>query len=88
MTISETSTAWLFPGQGSQKSGMGQALAHAYPQAAAVFALADEILGYALSEICWQSPEDVLNDTFHTQPALLTHSIAVLRVFGSALPGL
>ena len=80
MTLSDAQTAWLFPGQGSQKTGMGHTLTQAYPEAAAVFAQADEILGYALSNICWNEPEVVLNETLHTQPALLTHSVAVLRV--------
>ena len=86
MTLFNTPTAWLFPGQGSQKTGMGQALTQAYPQAAAVFAQADEILGYALSNICWHEPEAVLNETLHTQPALLTHSVAVLRVLDEQFP--
>jgi len=71
--------AFVFPGQGSQKVGMGRALAEAVPAAAAVFAEADEILGTALSRLCWQGPEPELNDTFNTQPALLVHSVAVLR---------
>ncbi|TFH37794.1 MAG: ACP S-malonyltransferase [Anaerolineales bacterium] len=86
MTLIDTPTAWLFPGQGSQKTGMGLALAQAYPQAAAVFRQADDILGYALSNICWHEPQDVLNETLHTQPALLTHSVAVLRVLEQQIP--
>jgi [acyl-carrier-protein] S-malonyltransferase len=88
MTYLDTPTAWLFPGQGSQKTGMGQSLAHAYPQAATVFAQADETLGYALSNICWHESEAVLNTTLHTQPALLTHSVAVLRVLEELAPTL
>ena len=86
MTYSDASNAWLFPGQGSQKTGMGLSLSQAYPQAAAVFARADEILGYALSNLCWHGPEAVLNETLHTQPALLTHSVAVLRVLEAHTP--
>ena len=86
MTSPTKSTAWLFPGQGSQKTGMGQTLAQAYPEAAAVFAQADEVLGYALSNICWHEPDSVLNQTLHTQPALLTHSVAVLRVLSAHYP--
>ena len=80
MTPYGTPTAWLFPGQGSQKTGMGQDLVQTYPEAASTFAQADEILGYNLSTICWHEPDSVLNQTLHTQPALLTHSVAVLRV--------
>lgn len=58
---------------------MGRALADAVPAAAAVFAEADEILGMALSRLCWEGPEADLNDTLNTQPALLVHSVAVLR---------
>lgn len=86
MTLSDAPTAWLFPGQGSQKTGMGHSLTQAYPQAASVFAQADEILGYALSNICWHEPEAILNETLHTQPALLTHSVAVLRVLEDQFP--
>jgi [acyl-carrier-protein] S-malonyltransferase len=86
MTSTDALTAWLFPGQGSQKRGMGQSLAQAYPQAAATFAKADELLGYALSNICWQEPETILNETLHTQPALLTHSVAVLHVLAELAP--
>jgi [acyl-carrier-protein] S-malonyltransferase len=67
---------------------MGQSLAQAYPRAAATFAKADELLGYALSNICWQEPETVLNETLHTQPALLTHSVAVLHVLAEQAPRL
>jgi [acyl-carrier-protein] S-malonyltransferase len=79
-------TAFIFPGQGSQVVGMGQTLAEADPQAAAVFEEADQVLAYPLSEICWRGPEEVLNDTVHTQPALLTHSVAVLRAFKARHP--
>lgn len=72
-------TAFVFPGQGSQRVGMGKELAQADPVARAVFAEADERLGVSLSRICWEGPEADLNDTALTQPALLTHSVAVLR---------
>jgi [acyl-carrier-protein] S-malonyltransferase len=65
---------------------MGQSLAQAYPQAAMTFTKADELLGYALSNICWQEPETALNETLHTQPALLTHSVAVLHVLAELAP--
>jgi [acyl-carrier-protein] S-malonyltransferase len=73
-------TAMLFPGQGSQAVGMGADLVDAFPAARAVFARADAVLGYALSELCFAGPIDTLTETQHAQPALLTHSVAVLRV--------
>lgn len=74
-------SAFLFPGQGSQALGMGSALAQTYPEAMSVFDRADEVLGYPLTQICWNDPQSQLNDTIYTQPALLTHSIAALKVF-------
>jgi [acyl-carrier-protein] S-malonyltransferase len=80
-------TAFVFPGQGSQKVGMGKELAEADPAARAVFAEADDILGYPLSQLCWHGPAEELNDTAVTQPALLTHSVAVLRALEARAPG-
>ncbi len=62
---------------------MGQSLAQVYPAAGEIFRQADEILGFPLSQIAWEGPEDCLNDTINTQPALFTHSIAVLEVIRS-----
>lgn len=70
----------LFPGQGSQFVGMGQSLCAAEPAARAVYAEADEALGFGLAELCWSGPEDRLTRTEFAQPAILTHSIAALRV--------
>lgn len=75
-----TKTVLLFPGQGSQRVGMGRELALAYPEAAAVYAEADEALGLPLSRLCWEGPEDDLQLTANTQPAILATSIAVHRV--------
>jgi [acyl-carrier-protein] S-malonyltransferase len=73
-------TAFLFPGQGSQFAGMGKALANEYPAAQQVFDEADDALGFPLSRICFEGPEAELKLTANTQPALLTVSIAALRV--------
>jgi len=73
-------TALLFPGQGSQRVGMGRDLALAYEVARRVYEEADEVLGFALSKLCFDGPEEDLKLTKHTQPAILATSIAVFRV--------
>jgi len=73
-------TALLFPGQGSQRVGMGRDLAIEYPLAKQTYEEADDALGFAISKLCWEGPEDDLTLTQHTQPAILTTSIAVFRV--------
>jgi [acyl-carrier-protein] S-malonyltransferase len=70
------SVAFVFPGQGSQKVGMGKALADAYPEARDVFAAADTALGFDLSRLCFEGPEGDLQLTANTQPAILTASVA------------
>jgi [acyl-carrier-protein] S-malonyltransferase len=72
--------ALLFPGQGSQRVGMGRDLAHEHAVARRVFEEADDSLGYAISKICFDGPEDTLTLTENTQPAILANSVAVLRV--------
>ena len=72
--------ALLCPGQGAQKVGMGKALADAYPEARAVFDEAASILGEDFRRVMWEGPETELKQTFHTQPALLVHSVAAIRV--------
>lgn len=71
-------TAFLFPGQGSQFAGMGHSLAEAFPGARAVFDEADSVLGFALSTLCFEGPDEALRLTENTQPALLTVSVAAL----------
>ena len=72
--------ALLFPGQGSQSVGMGRAFYDASPAARAVFEEADDALGFALSKIIFEGPEETLKLTEHTQPAILTVSVAALRM--------
>jgi [acyl-carrier-protein] S-malonyltransferase len=78
--------ALVFPGQGSQKVGMGRAWAEASPAARAVFAEADAVLGLPLTRLCWEGPEEELNLTANTQPALLAVSVAVHRALTAAEP--
>src|ERR1700677_635030 len=78
--------AFIFPGQGSQSVGMGQELAEKYPIARQTFDEADEALGYRLSQFCFDGPEEKLRLTEITQPAILTVSIAALRVLEGQIP--
>jgi len=72
-------TAWIFPGQGSQKVGMGRAWAERFPAARAVFDEAGAALGFDLAALCWEGPESELQLTANTQPAILAVSIAIER---------
>ncbi|MCA9604764.1 MAG: ACP S-malonyltransferase [Myxococcales bacterium] len=74
--------AFVFPGQGSQKVGMGKAATEAFDVARETFAQADAALGEALSTLCFEGPEDRLMLTANTQPAVLTNSVALLRALG------
>src|SRR5271163_1486078 len=73
-------TAFVFPGQGSQTVGMGKALADAFPSARAVFEEVDTALGERLSDIIWNGPAETLTLTENAQPALMAVSLATMRV--------
>jgi [acyl-carrier-protein] S-malonyltransferase len=77
--------ALVFPGQGSQKPGMGGDLIAAHPAAGDVFAAADSALGIPLTRLCLDGPAETLMETHNAQPALLTHGVAVWRVLVEAL---
>ena len=72
--------AFVFPGQASQYPGMGKDQAEKYPAAKAVFAEADQALGFSISKMCFEGTEEELKLTANTQPAILTCSVAVHRV--------
>lgn len=78
--------ALLCPGQGSQTVGMGADLADAFPEARETFEEADSVLGFPLSTICFEGPEEVLTETRNAQPALLVHAVAAWRALGRAAP--
>ncbi len=81
MLEGEQHILYVFPGQGSQYQGMGGDLYHKYAVARKVYAQASDVLGYDVAELSFADPEEQLNKTRFTQPALLTHSIACLEVF-------
>ncbi|MGV7116149.1 ACP S-malonyltransferase [Paenibacillus kyungheensis] len=75
--------AFVFPGQGAQKVGMAKDVHDALPQAAQLFKTADQTLGFSISELAFEGPEEQLKQTANTQPALLTASIALLEALKS-----
>lgn len=75
--------AYLFPGQGSQKIGMGRAFYESFPQARALLDTADAILGFSLSALCFEGPEETLKETENAQPALFTTSVVALTCLQS-----
>ncbi|MEA3336456.1 MAG: ACP S-malonyltransferase [Chloroflexota bacterium] len=83
-----SSTAFLFPGQGSQAVGMAQALAEVFESARDAMAEADEVLGFSLSTLCFTGPQEALTDTINAQPALLASSIATLRAIQEVTPAM
>ncbi len=84
--IAVSHIAFLFPGQGSQAVGMAQLLVEQFSSAAETMAEADAVLGFSLSKLCFDGPEEVLTDTINAQPALLATSVATLRAIQQVIP--
>lgn len=80
--------ALVFPGQASQEVGMGRDIASDFAPAREIFEAADAILGFSLSTLCFEGPEETLNDTINTQPALFTCGMAIWRVLQAHVPGM
>ncbi|MHB0858511.1 MAG: ACP S-malonyltransferase [Anaerolineae bacterium] len=80
MTTTTRDLALVFPGQGCQFVGMGRDVATSFPEAQAIFDRADEVLGFAISRMCFEGPAELLEDTANTQPAIYTASMALWQV--------
>ena len=78
--------AYIFPGQGSQYVGMGKDLLAEFPEAKKLFLEADTTLGFSLSRICFEGPEEELKQTKNTQPAIFLHSIALWNILKPQMP--
>lgn len=87
MKLNPQTTAFIFPGQGSQAVGMGKDLAAQFQIAKETFEEADSILAFAISQLMWEGPNNDLNETVNTQPALYIHSISAWRTFTLLHPG-
>lgn len=72
--------AFIYPGQGAQYAGMGKEIYQKYQEAREIFERADEALGFSISELCFEGPEEELMKTENTQPAILTVSVALTKV--------
>src|SRR3989337_605202 len=81
LRLGDRPIALVFPGQGAQAVGMGRDLFQKFDAAREVFSRADRALDFSLSRLCFEGPEDELTKTVNTQPAILTTSVAYLRVF-------
>lgn len=81
MKLNLQTTAFVFPGQGSQAIGMGRDLAAGFPAAKQIFDEADSMLGFSLSKLMWDGPKEGLDETVNTQPALYVHSVAAWMTF-------
>jgi [acyl-carrier-protein] S-malonyltransferase len=86
MKFNPQTTAFVFPGQGSQAVGMGKDLAAQFPTAKQIFDEADSILGFSLSKLMWEGPKEGLDETVNTQPALYVHSVAAWMTFTNQTP--
>ena len=84
-TINTGKVAYVFPGQGSQWAGMGYDIYQNYPEAKAVFDESDDIMGFSVSQLCFQGPQEKLNRTDYAQPVILATSIAYLKVLSKVL---
>ena len=81
-------TAMVFSGQGAQAVGMGKDLAEAYPECSALYRAADQVLGYSLSKVCFEGPQDELTRTDRCQPAIFVTSLACMAALRKEIPGL